>query len=163
MVENNEVIEHVEIGRGTYRNFSGNKTDYNKAGSRTFSIFLPQDIAEYLTEQGWYVKTKPPKSEEYDIRYQMDIAVGFDKWPPMITLISADGSRSFLNEDNVSILDTADIEDATVEIRPYNWEVNGKTGCKAYLKELSVKLRPPRRTLNGRLRHDHDDDEEDPF
>lgn len=158
MVQNNEIIEHAEIGRGSFRNFSGQVTEFNKTGTRMFSLFLPPDLADYLIDIGWYVKVKPPTERREETLYQLDVAVGFDRWPPAITVISADGVRSFLSEENVGILDSADIEDATVEIRPYNWEVNGKTGCKAYLKALEVKLRPPRRALNGRMHRNEDDE-----
>ena len=67
--------------------------------------------------------------------------------------------ESYLSEENVGILDSVDIDHATVEIRPYNWDVNGKTGVKAYVRELLVYARPPRRALNGSLRND--DEEED--
>lgn len=159
MVQNNEVLEHVEIGRGTYRNFSGVKTDYNKAGERRFSVFLPREVAEDLEAIGWYIKHKPPYREGGDDQFQLDIAVGYDRWPPAVTLISSDGTRSLLNEENVGLLDSMDIADATVEIRPYNWEVNGRAGCKAYLKALEVTARPPRRRLNASMRRDGDDDD----
>ncbi|MBQ2533286.1 MAG: hypothetical protein II545_06580 [Lachnospiraceae bacterium] len=161
MVQNNEVLEHVEIGRGSYRNFSGIKSDFNKAGERRFSVFLPPDVAEYLEGVGWYVKHKPSRRDEGEELLQLDVAVGFDRWPPVITLISHDGVRSFLNSENVGLLDSVDIEDATMEIRPYNWEVNGKTGCKAYLKELTVIAKPPRRALNASIHGESGD--EDPF
>ena len=37
MVQDNVRLEDVTIGYGSYRNFSGNKTEYNKAGERKFS------------------------------------------------------------------------------------------------------------------------------
>lgn len=158
MVENNVIINDVMLGRGSYRNFSGVKTEYNKAGNRVFSIFLPEETAAVLQEEGWNVKHKPAKREDQNDRYQLDIAVGFDRYPPTIKVISADGTTSYLNEESVGILDSADIETANLELRPYNWEVNGKSGTKAYLRELEVHLRPPRRTLNGSMFREDDDD-----
>ena len=71
-------------------------------------------------------------------------------------LISQDGTRTYLNEDTVGLLDNTDIERADLELRPYNWEVNGKTGTKAYVKELIVTAKPPRRALNARMHREED-------
>ena len=155
MVNENVIIENAQI---RFRNFSGTKTEFNKAGNRQFSIFLPQETADVLEEAGWYIKHKPARNEGDDLRNQLDVSVMFGKYPPIIKLISHDGVESYLNEENVGILDTVDIDNATVEIRPYNWDVNGKTGVKAYVRELQVYARPPRRALNGSL-HNEDDEE----
>jgi hypothetical protein len=45
-----------------------------------------------------------------------------------------------------------------VEIRPYNWDVNGRQGTKAYVRELLVYARPPRRALNGGFRNEEEED-----
>lgn len=159
MVTENVRIDDVNIGRGSFRNFSGVKTKYNKAGNRMFSVFLPPETADILREQGWFVKVKPPRNEDEDERYQLDVAVAFGQYPPMIKLVSYDGQESFLNEESVGILDSVDIDRADMEIRPYNWEVDGKVGVKAYLRELSVKAKPPRRTLSGSMHRDDDYDD----
>lgn len=157
MVSENVIINDVNIAPGSYRNFSGIKNDFNKAGNRQFSVFLPADTAAVLEDQGWYIKHKPSKRDPELINNQLDIAVAFDKYPPMIKLVSYDGATSYLNEENVGILDSVDIQKADMEIRPYNWDVNGKTGTKAYLKELTVTARPPRRALSGRMNSDEDE------
>lgn len=148
-VEENVIINNVTMGRGPYRNFSGVKTEYNKAGNRVFSIFLPEETARILQEEGWHVKSKPARQEGQNDRWQMDIAVAFDRYPPTIQVVTSDGETSYLNEESVGILDSADIENVDLELRPYNWEVNGKTGVKAYLRSMKVTLRPPRRALSG--------------
>ena len=43
-----------------------------------------------------------------------------------------------LYEDTVKRLDEIDIIRANLDIRPYNWEVNGKTGVSAYLQSIEV-------------------------
>ena len=151
MVENNEILEHVYIAPGSYRNFSGRIDAFNKTGDKKFSVFLPADVAADLESIGWYIKHKPPYQEGGDPQYQLDIAVGYDRWPPSVKVKASDGTETYLTQETVGILDSMDIADATVEIRPYNWEVNGKMGCKAYLRELTVTARPPRSTRNARM------------
>lgn len=160
MVEENVRLEDVMIGYGSYRNFSGTETKFNKSGERKFSVFLPADVADELEDLGWYIKRKPPYREGEDPQNQLDVALAFEPYPPTVILETHDGARTYLNADNVGILDNTDIARADLEIRPYNWEVNGKTGTKAYVKELVVRARPPRRSLNACM-HREEEDEED--
>jgi hypothetical protein len=68
------------------------------------------------------------------------VAVSFGKNPPRIVLITSRGKTN-LDESMVSLLDWADIENVDMIVRPYNWDVNGKTGIKAYVKSLYVTIR----------------------
>ena len=158
-VTDNVRLEDVTIGWGTYRNFSGAKGKYNKAGERKFTVFLPQDAADELESLGWYVRHKPPYREGDDPQNLLDVALAFDPYPPAVILVSHDGTRTHLTEETVGLLDNTDIARADLEIRPYNWEVDGKSGCKAYVKELEVTAKPPRRALNAHMSRRDDDDE----
>lgn len=166
-VRDNEILEHAFIARGRFRNFSGVKTDVNKTGRRLFTVFLPYEVAMELGDIGWPIKEMAPYREGDDPTYKLEIEASWDTkggqfHPPIIKMTSWDGVETELNEQTVGMLDRADIVDAKVEIRPYNWDVNGKKGCKAYLVELDVKLKKPRRTLNANLnRYNDDEGEED--
>lgn len=154
MVNENVILNDVTIGRGGWRNFSGTINDNNRSGQKKFSIFLPEEVAEELEQLGWYIRRKPPYQEGGNEMVFMDVFVDYDHYPPLIKLVSYDGVTTILNNDTVGILDTVDIARADLEIRPYNWEVNGKTGTKAHVQELTVTAKPPRRALNARLRDD---------
>jgi len=43
-----------------------------------------------------------------------------------------------LGEDTVGILDDIDISNVDLDIRPFNYDVNGKTGVAAYLESMCV-------------------------
>ena len=161
MVNDNMILEDVFIAPGSFRNFSGKEGPFNKTGERQFSVFLPTDVADILREQGWYVKHKPATREGYEDREQLDIAVGFEYYPPVAKLVSYDGKETYLNEESIGLLDSVDIDRANVEIRPHNWNVNGKTGVKAWLAEITVWAKAPRRGLNARLRPREEEDEDE--
>lgn len=163
-VRDNERLEHVTIGVGNWRNFRGERTENNKNGRRVFNVFLPEELARDLKEIGWNVKEHEPYQENGDSSYTLEIEASYDTKngqfpPPLVRMTAYDGTEVLLSEETIGQLDQADIADATVEFRPYNWDVNGKWGCKAYLQELNVLLKMPRRARNASLRRQDEDDE----
>ena len=45
-----------------------------------------------------------------------------------------------LTERTIGTLDNDDFDNIDLILRPYEWEVNGKTGVKAYLKTMYVTI-----------------------
>ena len=128
-------LEGVRIG---FRNFEGREGQYNKKGERSFAAFLDRDTAEALLAEGWNVKfpkenpgQTDPDADARDPYIQ--ISVGFDFYPANVFLIS-NGEPSRLTEDEVLMLDWAEIENVDLVLRPYEWSVNRNSGIKAYLK-----------------------------
>jgi hypothetical protein len=50
------------------------------------------------------------------------------------------GSRTTLDESTIEMLDYADITNVDLIVRPYTWQVNSKTGIKAYVKTMFVTI-----------------------
>ena len=142
------------IGRGGWRNFD------SPNGECSFTIFLPKQLYEAMEEEGWYVRHKE-QYEGRDYEYTIEVTFSFDKYPPDITMVTSDGATVMITKDNVNLLQTADIENASVIIRPYNWknEKKGDSGVSAKLDQMTVWLAKPRRSMSASLRSI--DDEED--
>jgi len=132
------VMEGVQI---LFRNFAGEEGQYNREGDRNFAVLLDEKTAQELGEDGWNVKVlKPREEEEEDVeRPYLPVSVSFKGRPPRIVMITSRG-KTVLGEDEVAMLDWADITNVDLIVRPYNWEVNNKTGIKAYLQSLYVTI-----------------------
>lgn len=129
----------VEDARLVFRNFSGKEGQYNREGDRNFSVILDPEIAEVMLRDGWNVKYLASRDNgEPDTPY-IQVAVNFKNRPPRIVMITST-ARTTLNEESVEVLDWAEIRTADLIARAYFWEVNGKTGIKAYLQSLFVTI-----------------------
>ena len=125
-----------EDARLIWRDFTGERNRFNS--DRTFSIVLTPDVADELEKDGWNVKRRPPREEGDDPLCTLAVKVVFGKVPPKIVLINSGGKSQKLDKDTVGILDWIKVKTADVVIRPYNYDFNGHTGTKAYLKTLYV-------------------------
>ena len=131
----------IESAQLAFRNFAGKEDKYNPAGSRNFCVLLAPDVAKTLLLDGWNVRQLNPREEGDVPQDYMSVAVKYDFRPPKIVLVSeSTGIKTFLDADTVHILDWADIKNVDLMINPYHWEVNNKSGIKAYLKKMFVIL-----------------------
>lgn len=132
----NVTIEGARIGK---RNFAGREEQYNAAGHRYFLLYLNNDLAKMMEDDGWNIKYLKPRDEEEEARPFISVSVAFGKVPPKIVLVS-NGIQTQLTADNISILDNAELENVDLVIRPYIWEMGTKSGVKAYVKTLYATL-----------------------
>ncbi|MBR2758623.1 MAG: hypothetical protein IKD52_11255 [Exiguobacterium sp.] len=137
-IEERPVFENCRI---IFRNFKGEQSQYNRAGDRNFCVIIEdKDTADRLASDGWNIKHLPPLDEGEEETSYLPVAVSFSNVPPTIVMLSSKG-RTQLDESTVDILDYAEIDYVDLIVNPYNWEVNGKSGVKAYVKTLYVKIR----------------------
>lgn len=130
-------IENAEL---RFLNFSGAEGKYNPAGKRNFSVILEDEkVAERLINEGWNVRYLQPIDEDEDPVPYIQVNVSFKNRPPKIVLIKGE-DKSLMTEENVQILDWADIESVDLSIRPYPWEIGGRSGVKGYLQSMYVRI-----------------------
>lgn len=134
-------ILQIDNARIIHRNFAGVKSQYNREGARNFSLVIPdEEIANALIEDGWNVKIREAKQEGDTPLMYLPVKLSFNDWGPDIYLKSGEAVNK-LKEEDVGELDKIDILSVDMDIRPYDWEVNGKSGRTAYVHSLHVEQR----------------------
>lgn len=131
-------ILQIEDARIIYRNFAGIGSKYNRDGDRNFAVIIPnQEIADELIADGWAVKIKPPRDEDESPFMYLPVKVKFNNRGPA-AYVKSGNSVQRLNKDTIGMLDEIDIQSVDMDLRAYDWEVNGKTGRSAYLQAINV-------------------------
>ena len=131
-------VLQIDDARIIYRNFSGVGSKFNREGDRNFAVVIPtEDLADRLIELGWNVKIKPPRDDEEEPFMYLPVKVKFNERGPAAYLRSGENMIK-LDEESVSCLDDVDILSVDLDIRPFDWDVNGKQGRSAYLQSICV-------------------------
>lgn len=136
-------VANISIESATilFRNFAGKPDKYNPTGGkRSFSVLLDPDVADELDREGWNIKTLKPRDEDDAPKPFIQVAVNYGNIPPKIWLVNKNKKKTLLDEESIESLDYAEIENIDVVIRPHCWEVTGKEGIKAYVKDMYVTI-----------------------
>lgn len=129
-----------------FKNFAGVKTKFNNEGNRNFAVVIDDEqLVNDLIELGWNVKIKPPRDVDDDPFMYLPVKVKFNDRGPNVYLKSG-RNQVRLTEDEVDCLDDIDILSVDLDIRPFDWDVNGATGRTAYLQAIRVTQRVDRFT-----------------
>lgn len=121
-----------------FRNFAGEQTQYNRKGDRNFAVVIPDDeTANRMIAEGWNVKVRPPREPDGENFRYMPVKVAFNDYGPKV-YVESNGNITELNENTVEVLDQIEIANVFMDIRPYNWNVNGRSGRSSYLKAIKV-------------------------
>lgn len=131
-------IVQIDDARIVFRNLRGEGSKYNREGDRNFAIIIPnQEIADSLIEEGWNVRINDPRDEGDAPFMFLPVKVKFNAKGPNVYLRTGNACNK-LDEETVGMIDEIDILSVDLDIRPYDWDVNGKTGRTAYLHSMQV-------------------------
>lgn len=134
-------ILQIDDAKIIFKNFEGRGDKFNREGDRNFSLLIEDpETAQALLDKGWNVKIKPARDEDEGDFMRLPVKVKFTDYGPSVYLKSGDNVNR-LDEESIACLDNIDIESVDMDIRPFDWEVNGREGRTAYLQSLHVTQR----------------------
>ena len=131
-------ILQIDDARIIYRNFAGHGSKFNREGDRNFAVIIPnQEIADELIRSGWNVKIKPPHDDQDMPFMYLPVKTKFNDRGPNVYQVTGE-RRNKLDKEAIDCIDDIDISSVSLDIRPYDWDINGKTGRTAYLQSILV-------------------------
>ena len=136
-------VNNINIEGATiiWKNFSGERDRFNP-GKRGFSVVIDDAaMADELRQEGWNIKERPlqegadPSEQEWTLPVKLNMNRYTQVW------LIVGNHKTLLNEDTVAQLDVVDIVNCDISIRPYEWEMSGRTGITAYVDSMYVTIR----------------------
>lgn len=129
----------LENARIFFKDFSAEGRFAN--GKRTFCVEVPEDLVEQLQRDGWNLKSRESRVDPDAVTWFIKVEASYRARPPRVICIpSITKNRTYLTEATIASLDYAEILNVDLTINPYPWEVNGKSGVKAYLGTMYVTI-----------------------
>ena len=135
---NNINIEGANI---IWKNFSGERDKFNP-GKRGFSVVIDDAVmANELKQEGWNVKERPLQegADQSEQEWTLPVKLNMNRYTQVWLIVG--NHKTLLNEDTVAQLDVVDIVNCDISIRPYEWEMSGRTGITAYVDSMYVTIR----------------------
>ena len=136
-------VNNINIEGATiiWKNFSGERDRFNP-GKRGFSVVIDDAVmANELKQEGWNVKERPiqegadPSEQEWTLPVKLNMNRYTQVW------LIVGNHKTLLDENTVAQLDVVDFVDCDISIRPYEWEMSGRTGITAYVDSMYVTIR----------------------
>ena len=132
---------NIEGANIIWKNFSGERDRFNP-GKRGFSVVIDDAVmADELRNEGWNIKERPlqegadPSEQEWTLPVKLNMNRYTQVW------LIVGNHKTLLDENTVDQLDVIDIIDCDISIRPYEWEMSGRTGITAYIDSMYVTIR----------------------
>lgn len=94
-------------------------------------------VTDALIALGWNVRIKAARDVDDSPFMYLPIKIKFNDRGPGVYLKTGKHINK-LDEESIDCLDDIDISSVDMDIRPYDWEVNGNTGRTAYLQSIHV-------------------------
>lgn len=124
-----------------WKNFSGERDRFNP-GKRGFSVVIDDaTMADDLRNEGWNVKERPLQegADSSEQEWTLPVKLNMNRYTQVWLIVG--NHKTLLDENTVSQLDVVDIVNCDISIRPYEWEMSGRTGITAYVDSMYVTIR----------------------
>lgn len=124
-----------------WKNFSGERDKYNP-GKRGFSVVIDDTVmADELRQEGWNIKERPlPEgADSSEQEWALPVKLNMNRYTQVWLIVG--NHKTLLDENTVAQLDVVDIVNCDISIRPYEWEMSGRSGITAYVDSMYVTIR----------------------